>query len=167
MLQPIGGSIATFGMHIPYVIMAVVATASIVVVASVMREAKTIRGLQEEGRGFWCDCLAKGKSGHNESDFGLDLSEMDPVDDGSNGVDVHAAKVDESKTSSLSGVEVVALEVDGAKTAAEKNKKKKQTARVTGTERANQLAGKVDLEDNNARAARLTKIRESIKDDDY
>ena len=53
MLQPIGGSIATFGMHIPYVIMAVVATASIVVVASVMREAKTIRGLQEEGRGFW------------------------------------------------------------------------------------------------------------------
>ena len=105
MLQPIGGSIATFGMHIPYVIMAVVATASIVVVASVMREAKTIRGLQEEGRGFWCDCLAKGKSGHNESDFGLDLSEMDPVDDGSNGVDVHAAKVDESKTSSLSAAE--------------------------------------------------------------
>ena len=55
-----------------------------------------------------------------------------------------------------------------AKTAAEKNKKKKQTARVTrvtGTERANQLAGKVDLEDNNARAARLTKIREIIPDD--
>ena len=52
-----------------------------------------------------------------------------------------------------------------AKTAAEKNKKKKQTARVSGTERANQLAGKVDLEDNNARAARLTKIRESIPDD--
>ena len=54
-----------------------------------------------------------------------------------------------------------------AKTAAEKNKKKKQIARVTGTERANQLAGKVDLEDNNARAARLTKIRESITVDDY
>ena len=55
-----------------------------------------------------------------------------------------------------------------AKTAAEKNKnQKKQTARVTGTERANQLAGKVDLEDNNARAARLTKIRESITVDDY
>ena len=54
-----------------------------------------------------------------------------------------------------------------AKTAAEKNKKKKQTARVSGTERANQLAGKVDLEDNNARAARLTKIRESIPVDDY
>ena len=52
-----------------------------------------------------------------------------------------------------------------AKTAAENNKKKKQTARVTGTERANQLAGKVDLEDNNARAARLTKIREIIPDD--
>jgi hypothetical protein len=53
-----------------------------------------------------------------------------------------------------------------AKTAAEKNKnQKKQTARVTGTERANQLAGKVDLEDNNARAARLTKIREIIPDD--
>ena len=54
-----------------------------------------------------------------------------------------------------------------AKTAAEKNKKtkKKQTARVSGTERANQLAGKVDLEDNNARAARLTKIREIIPDD--
>jgi len=55
-----------------------------------------------------------------------------------------------------------------AKTAAEKNKnQKKQTARVSGTERANQLAGKVDLEDNNARAARLTKIRESIPVDDY
>ena len=55
-----------------------------------------------------------------------------------------------------------------AKTAAEKNKnQKKQTARVSGTERANQLAGKVDLEDNNARAARLTKIRESITVDDY
>ena len=54
-----------------------------------------------------------------------------------------------------------------AKTAAEKNKKKKQIARVTGTERANQLAAKVDLEDNNARAARLAKIRESIPVDDY
>ena len=54
-----------------------------------------------------------------------------------------------------------------AKTAAEKNKKKKQTARVSGTERADQLAGQVDLEDNNARAARLTKIRESITVDDY
>ena len=54
-----------------------------------------------------------------------------------------------------------------AKTAAEKKNKnqKKQTARVSGTERANQLAGKVDLEDNNARAARLTKIREIIPDD--
>ena len=55
-----------------------------------------------------------------------------------------------------------------AKTAAEKNKKKKQIARVTGTERANQLAGKViPPEDNNACAARLTKIRESIPVDDY
>ena len=53
-----------------------------------------------------------------------------------------------------------------AKTAAEKNKKKKQIARVTGTERANQLAAKVDLEDNNARAARLAKIRESIPADE-
>jgi len=55
-----------------------------------------------------------------------------------------------------------------AKTAAEKNKKIKQIARVTGTQRANELAGKIDLEeDNNARAARLTKIRESIPADDY
>ena len=52
-----------------------------------------------------------------------------------------------------------------AKTAAEKNNKKKQTARVTGTERANQLAAKV--EDNNARDKRLAKIRESIPVDDY
>ena len=55
-----------------------------------------------------------------------------------------------------------------AKTAAEKNKnKKKQTARVmSGTQRANELAGKIDLEeDNNARAARLTKIRENFPDD--
>ena len=54
-----------------------------------------------------------------------------------------------------------------AKTAAEKNNKKKQTARVTGTERANQLAAKVDHEDNNARDKRLAKIRESIPVDDY
>ena len=54
-----------------------------------------------------------------------------------------------------------------AKTAAEKNKKTKQTALVTGTERANQLAEKVDQEDNNARAARLAKIRESIPADEY
>ena len=52
-----------------------------------------------------------------------------------------------------------------AKTAAEKNKKKKQTARVSGTERANELAAKV--EDNNARDKRLAKIRESIPVDDY
>ena len=52
-----------------------------------------------------------------------------------------------------------------AKTAAEKNKKKKQIARVTGTERANQLAEKV--EDNNDRDKRLAKIRESIPVDDY
>ena len=54
-----------------------------------------------------------------------------------------------------------------AKTAAEKKNKKKQTARVTGTERANQLAAKVDHDDNNDRAARLAKIRESIPVDDY
>ena len=54
-----------------------------------------------------------------------------------------------------------------AKTAAEKNNQKKQIARVTGTERANELAAKVDLEDNNARAARLAKIRESIPADEY
>ena len=56
-----------------------------------------------------------------------------------------------------------------AKTAAEKKNKnqKKQTAHVTGTERANQLAAKVDLEDNNARVARLNKIRGSIPADDY
>ena len=56
-----------------------------------------------------------------------------------------------------------------AKTAAEKNNKnkKKQIARVTGTQRANELAAKVDLEDNNARAARLAKIRESIPADEY
>ena len=53
-----------------------------------------------------------------------------------------------------------------AKTAAEKNNQKKQ-ARVTGTQRANELAAKVDLEDNNARAARLAKIRESIPADEY
>ena len=53
-----------------------------------------------------------------------------------------------------------------AKTAAEKNKnQKKQTARVSGTERANQLAAKV--EDNNDRDKRLAKIRESIPVDDY
>ena len=57
-----------------------------------------------------------------------------------------------------------------AKTAAEKNNKntQKQTARVmSGTERANQLAAKVDPEDNNARVARLTKIRGNIPADDY
>jgi hypothetical protein len=56
-----------------------------------------------------------------------------------------------------------------AKTAAEKKNKnqKKQTARVTGTERANQLAEKVDQEDNNDRDKRLAKIRESIPVDDY
>ena len=54
-----------------------------------------------------------------------------------------------------------------AKTAAEKNNQKKQIARVTGTERANQLTAKVGLEDNNARAARLAKIRESIPADEY
>ena len=53
-----------------------------------------------------------------------------------------------------------------AKTAAEKNNQKKQIAHVTGTERANQLTAKVGLEDNNARAARLAKIRESIPADD-
>jgi hypothetical protein len=54
-----------------------------------------------------------------------------------------------------------------AKTAAEKKNKnqKKQTARVSGTERANQLAAKV--EDNNDRDKRLAKIRESIPVDDY
>ena len=54
-----------------------------------------------------------------------------------------------------------------AKTAAEKNMKTKQIARVTGTARANELAAKVDPEDNNARAARLTKIRGNIPEDDY
>ena len=57
-----------------------------------------------------------------------------------------------------------------AKSAAEKNKKTKQTALVTGTERANQLAEKVDQEDNNARAARLAKMTTNLgleSDDDY
>ena len=54
-----------------------------------------------------------------------------------------------------------------AKTAAEKNNQKKQIARVTGTQRANELAAKVDPEDNNARDKRLAKIRESIPADDY
>ena len=54
-----------------------------------------------------------------------------------------------------------------AKTAAEKNMKTKQIARVTGTARANELAAKVDPEDNNARVARLTKIRGNIPEDDY
>ena len=58
MLQPIGGSIATFSMQLPFFIMAAVAAIAVVVVAVVMREAKTIRGLQERGKGFWCDCNA-------------------------------------------------------------------------------------------------------------
>ena len=71
--QPIGGSLATFSMQLPFFIMAAVAAIALIVVAVVMREAKTIRGLQERGKGFWCDCNAPKQDGDGSAASSSDL----------------------------------------------------------------------------------------------